>query len=430
MIVYNLLLYLLIPIILLRLLWRGFKAPQYWQRINERFGFFSPSKTLLAAHQNNKKIIWLHTVSVGELLASKPLITACLARYPECYMVVTTTTPTGSEQAKKLVGDRIFHVYVPYDLPGSVKRFLHCVKPSLLLVMETEIWPTTISLCYKKNIPVVLMNARLSNRSLKRYQCFASFSSSIFKKIAMIVAQSEADLKNFEHLTTSNIIQAGSIKSDIAIDENILNAAKSFKEYFLCGNERPVLIAASTHKSEDEIILSAFSLLKKKYPTLLLMLAPRHPERFVNVFNLCQERKFSTIKKSEKRVLSQEDILIIDSIGELFMLYGVSDIAIMGGTFVSRGGHNFLEPAVWGKAIICGYSDYNFSTIAKVLESKGVLLRAKNAVEIAENVDVLLSNPELRMQKKQAAKKYIEENRGAVEKHLSIIDQYICYRET
>lgn len=436
MLLYNLLFYCALPIILLRLLWRGLKAPQYWQRWLERFAYFtldhrfsSFKKDRAKKTSSKKKVIWLHAVSVGEVLASKGLVEQCLARYGNPIIVLTTMTPTGSTQVKRLFGEQVFHIYAPYDYFGAVSRFLNKIKPDVFLIMETEIWPNMVSQCQKKNIPVLLLNARLSEKSLKRYQKFPRFSSFVFNKIDYIFAQSEADKKRFIKLKTASsedVIVVGNIKSDIAIDKKIKKIASDYRARLEKDSPRKIIIAASTHKGEDEIILAAYKVLKPRFPSLLLILVPRHPERFELVAELCQKEQLNCSRKSTNDIVTaQTDVLLADTMGELLMLYGVSDVAIMGGTFIEHGGHNPLEPAAWGLPIVSGNSDYNFALVSQEFEDLSVLTKASNKHAVAKYVGELLDSKQLRDDKRAKALAYMEKNRGALARLLKNIEPHI-----
>jgi len=426
MFIYSFLFYCILPLILLRLLWRGFKAPQYWQRWPERFGIFKLDAEFKSSKQ---KTIWLHAVSVGEVLASRELVEQCLKKYKNSKVVMTTMTPTGSDQVRRLFGGRVFHVYAPYDLPGNVNRFLKKIKPDLFLIMETEIWPNMIVKCNKKNIPIVLVNGRLSEKSLGRYQKFPSFSSFIFNKINTICAQSDADKKRFSALMHDNakhIMVTGSIKADIKVNDIVRKQALGYRLTLEKDAKRLIVLAASTHKDEDEILLSAYKKLKPLFPSLLLVLVPRHPERFNSVAELCRQEKLAVARKYQNDVVSdQTDVLLADTMGELFMLFGACDIAVMGGTFIEHGGHNPLEPAAWGLPIVSGQSDYNFALATKELIEVGALYKVEGVDDLARTTKELLQSTLLRRSKGQAAIDYIEKNSGALNRVFGVIESLI-----
>ncbi len=418
--IYTVLFYCALPIILLRLFWRGYKAPAYRQRWFERFGYFDSDEAL-------EKSLWIHAVSVGEVLAAKPLTEALLIKHPNITLVVTTMTPTGSDQVNRLFGEKVFHVYIPYDLPGSLKRFFAHIKPIALVIMETEIWPNTIYQCNKNSVPVILANGRLSEKSLKRYQKFQKFSTSIFRCISTIAAQSPADAKRFDLLGANRTVVTGNIKSDIVISEDLQLRAKQYRGNLEKKRDRKIVLAASTHNGEDEIILSAFCKMQVTIPNALLILVPRHPERFNDVEKLCLQYNLKTIRKSLSKPINNEtNVLLGDTMGDLLMLYGTCDVSIMGGTFIEHGGHNFLEPAAWGVPIVSGSSDYNFSKIANDLSDVGALIKIESDdALLAKELKQLLSNDALRKEKGSAAKHYIESNRGALKELMKIINSFL-----
>lgn len=420
---YSLAFYCLLPLILLCLIWRGFKSPLYWRRWGERFGFIKLDKRFA---RQSSTTIWLHAVSVGEVLATRELVQALFNKYDDLVMVLTTMTPTGSEQARRLYGDSVFHVYAPYDLPGSVNRFLNCVNPDLLLIMETEIWPNMISQCAKRKIPSVLVNGRLSEKSLKRYQKLPDFSRSIFNRLHTICAQSDGDRARFSVLKEKNIVVTGSVKAEIKISDTLRREAKAYRNTLEGETPRLIVIAASTHKGEDEIVLSAYQQLKRQYSNLLLILVPRHPERFDEVAALCLQKKLSLSRKSQNDIVKQTtDVLLADTMGELLMLYGVSDLAIMGGTFIEHGGHNPLEPAAWGVPVVSGTSDYNFSTITKELSDEGALEKVDGLQGLIATVEKLLQSSSLRQDKGRVAMACVEKNRGALDRVMATIEPLI-----
>jgi 3-deoxy-D-manno-octulosonic-acid transferase len=412
---YTLTFYLLLPFILLRLLWRSIKSPAYRQRWAERFGFFS-SPSL----QGDS--IWIHAVSVGEVLAAKVLIDALLKHYPNTSLVLTTTTPTGSKQAQRLFGEKLFHVYAPYDIPGSIQRFLTKIRPRLCIVMETEVWPNTIMALSCARIPVVLANGRLSAKSFKRYAYFGSFTQKIFSAIDLVAAQSDHDASHFRQLGVLALAVTGNIKVDVTIDNDLRQAAADLGHQWRHSGARKILLAASTHEGEEAFILQAFKQLKKNCTDLLLVIVPRHPERFNTVAHLCQQQGFTLARRSNSQMMDEKiDILLGDTVGELLLFCGASDLVVMGGTLVDHGGHNFLEPAAWGVPIVSGCSDYNFSEIAKGLLAVGALTQVTTVEQFTSTLKILLEDNTALKKQGDAAKHYVEVNRGALNKLLIAI---------
>ena len=420
-IIYSVVSYLLLPIFILRLLWRSIKAPAYRSRILERLGFIP----LLV--NNKKPIVWLHTVSVGETIAAKSLVKEFLKSQLHYSLMITTTTPTGSAQVLSLFSDEIEkenvqHCYMPYDLPDCIGRFLRKVKPSAAIFMETEVWPNTLAICYKNNIKTLLVNARLSEKSLRGYQRFNALSQGAFSLFDSIAAQSQADADRIVQLGGKNISVTGSIKLDIDIDASLVQEAKLLKEEWSNSGRRKVIIAASTHAGEDEVILRVYKELLKNNDQLLLVLVPRHPERFDAVKQLCFQNNLTTISRSEKNISAGNvNVIFGDTMGEMMLLYGAADIAIVCGSFVDHGGHNMLEPAVWGLPLLSGSSVFNFAKIADDMQKRQALLLVDDEQQLLENLHKLVNDDELSSRIGLQAKQYIDDNKGALDKVLLVI---------
>lgn len=427
--IYTLLLYIVLPLIVLRLLWRSIKAPLYRRRCLERFGFLSAENKRALNPQHFT--LWFHSVSVGETIASRPFVESIINDNPNCQLVITTMTPTGSAQVESLFSDQIqqqkvIHNYIPYDLPDSICRFLGAVKPDLVVFMETEVWPNTIHACREKNIPTLLINARLSERSLLGYQRFSALSKPMFSGLTAIAAQTKEDAARLAMLGAMDITITGSLKSDIAIDSQLEQKAKVLREDWSKAETRKVILAASTHRSEDEFILQAYALLKENHPDILLVIVPRHPERFDEVERLCLKQHYQCQRKSLSLDISlKTDIVIGDTMGELFMFCGACDVVIMGGTFVDNGGHNFLEPAAWGVPILSGHSAYNFAEIAQQLVKTNALVQVDSSEQLAEQLAAIVTDDNLAQQRGDAAKHYIENNKGSLTKVLGVVQAHI-----
>lgn len=422
---YSLIFYLLLPGILLRLYWRGRLAPAYRQRWPERFGFFKPLVPL-----PNKKIIWLHTVSVGEFLGALPLIRRLLAR-GDVQLVITTSTPTGSERVRATLGEQVFHVYAPYDMPDAIARFLQRVRPALLLIMETELWPNTIAACARRQIPCVLINARLSEKSARGYRRFAAITRPMLQQLTAVAVQNIADAERFVGLglPAAAMQVTGNIKFDLTLGADLRERAAQLKQQLSLGGARLVWIAASTHQGEDDIILDAFARIRAQaHPlcqSLLLVLVPRHPERFNSVAQLCAGRGFATVRRSQGDLAAPMDILLGDTMGELLLLFGTSDIAFVGGSLVPNGGHNFIEPAVWGLPLLSGEHLFNFAEVSRLLCEAGALQLVDSAEALADACAQLVANSELRQALGQAGAQVAAQNRGALEKTLVLIAQQL-----
>ena len=421
--IYSLVLYLSVPFVLARLLWRGRLNHDYWYRWPERFGWFKTPAL--------KAPIWIHAVSVGEVQAALPLVRELLARYPYRSIVVTTTTPTGSGRVRAELGDTVFHVYMPYDLPGAVERFLDRVKPQCLLVMETELWPNLFYQSRQRDIPIVVANARLSQRSLVGYQRLKKLMQATLRQIELIAAQGEADAKRFESLgfPANKINVTGSIKFDLDIPDSVIQAGKELRLSFgesSSGKQRPVWIAASTHEGEDEKILRAFTVVRKKISDVLLILVPRHPERFSTVAALCERRGFTVVRRTENKNFDPDtQVFVVDTLGELLVFYAASEVAFVGGSLVSTGGHNVLEPAALGLPVVTGLHMFNFAEISKAMREAGALQQVDDVDQLAAAVIDLLTHPETRQAMGKQGKKLVAENRGSLEKLLELVKPYI-----
>ncbi len=417
---YTFFFYLITPLILLRLLYRAIKAPAYRYRVLERFGIFkAPS------FQN---CIWVHAVSVGETLAAVPLIKQLQQNYPDTTIVITTMTPTGSERVRAAFSDSVFHVYAPYDLPGSINRFLQKINPRLLLIMETELWPNTLQGCKNHSVPVLLANARLSEKSAAGYRRFSGLTQPMLMNISKIVAQTSADGERFIQLglPKEQLQVSGSIKFDVAISDELKNTSSKLREQWCGESERIIAIAASTHEGEDEIIFNAFNNAQKAIPNLLLLLVPRHPERFDSVFGQAEKKGFAVQRRSAMSDLDiATQVIVGDTMGELFMLYGVADFAFVGGSLVNTGGHNMLEPAAWGIPIITGESDFNFLEISRLLQQENALCKVADTSELAEKFIEWSGNEVLRNELGHNALQVVEANRGALKKLLSAVAELL-----
>lgn len=411
-----------IPFIILRLIWRGFRAPAYWQRWPERFG---ASPTLL-----QKPVIWIHAVSVGEVEACRPIVKALQTEYPEHQLLITTMTPTGSARVKLLFSDSVAHCYLPYDLPFAIKRFLNRTKPQFGIIMETEIWPNLLSTCHQSAIPLVLANARLSERSAKGYARFPSFIRSVLNDLSLIAAQGPDDKKRFQHLGAENkkVHAIGNLKYEINLPASLKEQASAMRNMW--DNNRPVLVAASTHEGEEEMLLNAARHIRAHFADLLLIIVPRHPERFDRVAALAQKSGVKTLRRSENRPCpSDVQVLIVDTMGELPLFYAASDVSFVGGSLVPHGGHNLLEPAILGRAVVTGPHFFNFNEITKQFLAADAALLVNDTEELAKTVITLLQNSEQRAQMTEAGLKLIANSQGASTRLVNLIKHNITRDE-
>ena len=409
---YTLLLHLALPLIALRLALRARKAPAYARRINERFSLGLPAM--------KPGGIWVHAVSVGESIAAAPMIRALQARHPELPITVTCMTPTGSERIQALFGESVQHCYLPYDLPWAAARFLDHVQPRLAVVMETELWPNHIHQCAKRNIPVALANARLSERSARGYARFGKLTAPMLGELSLIAVQTQTEAQRFLDLGARPgcVEVTGSIKFDLKIDAELLQRADALRQQWQA-TTRPVWIAASTHAGEDEIVLAAHRQLLKTQPDALLILVPRHPERFNSVHELCISERLTTRRRSTAEAVQASDqVLLGDTMGELLFLYALADIAFVGGSLVANGGHNLLEPAALGKPVLSGPHLFNFLEIAAQLREAGAMSEVENAMQLADKVAALLNEPSEMQHMSQAGLSVLKANQGALERLL------------
>lgn len=416
---YTLLFHLGLPLVALRLFLRSRKAPAYARRVGERFSIDLPPL--------KPGGIWVHAVSVGESIAAAPMIRALLARYPQLPITVTCMTPTGSERIRAMFGDQVQHCYLPYDLPWAAARFLDRARPVLGVIMETELWPNHIHQCAKRGIPVALANARLSERSARGYARFAGLTRPMLEEMSWIAVQTEAEAERFRLLGArpACVSVTGSIKFDLAIDPQLLVRAADLRAAWQA-QQRPVWIAASTHAGEDEVILAAHRRLLEKHPQALLILVPRHPERFDAVFELSRREGFSSQRRSSgERVAAETQVLVGDTMGELLFLYALADVAFVGGSLVPNGGHNLLEPAELGKPVLSGPHLFNFLEIAAQLREVGALREVADAPSLAVAVAALWDEPAAAQRMAEAGLGVMKANQGALERLLGGLGRLI-----
>ena len=418
---YTALFYLGLPLVAIRLWLRSRKAPAYAKRIGERFSYGMPSL--------QPGGIWVHAVSVGESIAAAPMIRALLQRYPQLPITVTCMTPTGSERIHALFANepRIQHCYLPYDLPCAAARFLDRVQPKLAVIMETELWPNHIHQCAKRGIPVALANGRLSERSAKGYGRFSKLTAPMLAEMSLFAVQTEAEAQRFRDLGArpETVEVTGSIKFDLTIDPQLLKRAHELRGQWQA-LERPVWIAASTHEGEDEVVLNAHRRLLANHPDALLILVPRHPERFNSVFELCQREGFATVRRSTgASVDAATSVLLGDTMGELLFLYALADSAFVGGSLVPNGGHNLLEPAALAKPVISGPHLFNFLDIAAQLRSAGALAEVDDAEGLATEVQRLFELPRDAQRMADAGLSVMRRNQGALQRLLDGLGRLI-----
>ena len=408
---YSLLIYCAVPWATAVVLWRALSSRGYRQGLGERFGLGrrSPTPTL-----------WLHAVSLGEVSAAAPLVRALRARYPDEPLVMTTATPTGRARAVSLFGAAVEVRFLPYDMPGAVARFLDRIRPRLAVIMETELWPNLFAGCERRGVPVVLASARLSAKSVTRYRRLRGLSRAVFSAVSLIAAQTREDAERFIAIGADGARTrvAGNIKFDLELPAGVVEAGRELRKFH--GEARPTWIAGSTHAGEEEQLLAAHAELPDD---ALLLLVPRHPNRFDDVAHLLAARGVTFIRRSGGRAPDGATrVVLIDSVGELAALYAAADAAFVGGSLVPIGGHNLLEPAALGLPVLTGPSHANSREIARLLLDQGAALEVKDARELAAVLRRLLADPAERQRMGAIGRRIVESNRGSVQRLLGLIE--------
>ena len=411
--VYICLAYLLAPFFTAGLALRGFRDRTHWQGFWQRFGFGETAA---------RRGIWVHAVSVGEVQAAKPLVEALLQRFPAVPLVLTTVTPTGRARAQALFGGRVDVRYVPIDLPGSVRRFFTRVRPLLAVILETEIWPNLYHRCGKLGVPLVLASARISPRSVKSYRRLVGLFRETLSNGIFIAAQSAADAERFRSIgaNPAHTHVIGNIKFDYSHPANIDETGR--RRRAALGRDRPVWVAGSTHAREEDILLAAHRTLRTQFPQALLVLVPRHPQRFAEVAEALRAQgvKFATFS-SGAAVDDGTEVFLVDTLGELLGFYAASDVAFVGGTLVPVGGHNLLEPLSLGLPTLSGPNTFNAADIAKLLVDCGAVRVVHDAAGLANAIGALFADPAARTLMGASGRQAIEENRGAVGRLMNFL---------
>lgn len=415
--VWRIVVYLLLPYAIGNLIWRGLRYSEYWHRWPERFGFVTRLSGL--------RTLWVHAVSVGEVRSAAPLVSALVERYPKHRIVVTTMTPTGSEQVRDLFGDRVSHCYVPYDFPDAVRRFLDRVRPEAAVIAETEFWPNIFAACGRRRIPLLLVNGRVSQASLRGYLRVPNIARAMLGNADLLCAQTRVDAQRLRNLGAAEhlIHVTGNLKFDVEVPARLLEEARALRGHW--GRERPVWIAASTHGGEERKVLEAYALLKRRLPALLLVLVPRHPERFNAVAALSRRRGFTVALRSRTpgALPGGTDVLVGDTMGELQRLYAAADVAFIGGSLVPHGGQNLLEACAVEVPVVFGPHMFHFEEISAMALERGAARQVHDVQGLAEAVALYFDQPDLRRAAGSAAHTLVTDNRGALDRTLTLVEE-------
>lgn len=414
---YSLLLYALLPFTPLKLLWRGMRQPEYRQHLAERYGFYGAKP--------QQPVIWLHCVSLGETRAAAPLVQALMAQYPQHRILLTHATPTGREAGEQLFGDRVDRVYLPYDTPDAVARFLNHFRPAIGLLMETELWFNLIAACKARDIPLLLVNARLSERSARGYGKVANLTRQGLQSMPAIAAQTEQDAERFRQLGAEEVTISGNLKFDVKPPVDAEQGGLALRQKLGLG--RPVFLAASTRDGEEALILDAIQQLH--IPGLLTVIVPRHPQRNVDVAELLNQRGISFMRKTtlsaqQAEVSLECEVVLGDTMGEMFMYYAACDLALIGGSLLPFGGQNLIEACAMKKPVIVGQHTYNFEWVANEAIRHGGARRVNSSAELTQVLRELFSDEEARQKMGLAAYAFSQSAGGATYKTLQLIAKF------
>jgi 3-deoxy-D-manno-octulosonic-acid transferase len=398
----------LLPWAILHLWLRSRKQPEYLQHIGERFGHY-PTRT------HKAPLIWLHAVSVGETRAAEPLIVALRQRYPGHHILLTHMTPTGRATDSKILAD-CERRYLPYDTPWAVRRFLRHYQPALGLIMETELWPNLIRICRQQKMPLLLVNARLSERSAKRYSRFGELSKHALLNLQAIAAQTSADAARLQKLGAGNVSVFGNLKFDVQIPAGQVELAEQWRRSL---GDRPIVLCASTREGEEALILKTWQ--HSKSPALLVIV-PRHPQRFNEVANLAEQSGYQVAQRSQSLPAADTQVWIGDSMGEMAAYYGLADVTLMGGSLLDYGSQNLIEACALGTPVLLGPSTYNFAEAAANALACGAAVSIKDAEEFVATAKALLNDTARLATMRTAGLQFSEQHRGAAQRTLSLIE--------
>jgi 3-deoxy-D-manno-octulosonic-acid transferase len=406
---YTLLLYALLPRALWHLLARARRQPQYLEHIPQRFGYYR--------ERIAEPVLWVHAVSVGETRAAQPLINALRRRAAAQRILLTHMTPTGRETGGTIYGDTVTQCYLPYDLPGAVARFLDHFRPRVGVLMETEVWPNLIHACRERSIPLYLVNARLSEKSYRRYRRFAQLARTSLRELTAIAAQTRDDAQRLLDLGAENVVVTGNLKFDVEPGPEQLELGKALRARF--GADRPVFLAASTRDGEEALLLDRLHGLDA---AALLVIVPRHPQRFEEVASLVARRGFRFQRRSENAAIDpQTQVVLGDSLGEMFAYYAACDVAFVGGSLLPFGGQNLIEACAVGRPVLIGPHTYNFTEAADSAVAAGAALRVGDADQLMREADRLLHDPVAARRMGAAGLAFARMHRGATHRVLELI---------
>lgn len=418
--VYSLLIYLLLPFAPLRLLWRGVRQREYLRHWGERFGFFSIPVT--------RPLIWMHCVSVGETRGAAPLIKELQQRYPQYQILITHATPTGREAGEQLFGDSVLRCYLPYDTPGAVSRFLRHFQPRLGLLMETELWFNLIAGCKARDIPILLVNARLSAKSAQGYARLGRLASNGLRQLTAIAAQTRQDAERLQSLAAAHgyrlpVEVTGNLKFDVTPPSNALAQGEALRQHF--GRTRPVFLAASTRDGEEAMILEAVA--AAALPQLLTVIVPRHPQRFDEVANLLTRRGIHFVRRSRlpQTVPASVDVVLGDSMGEMFAYYAACDAAFIGGSLQPLGGQNLIEASAMSKPVLVGPHTFNFAAATEMAITAKAAWRVQDVADLARALQRLFGDPELRQSMSWKALEFSTGAGGATQRVAELVSRYL-----
>lgn len=412
--IYTLLLWLLLPYVFFHLLWRGRKQREYLQHIDERFGRYSV--------HSDQPIIWLHTVSVGETRAAVNLVQHLRKVYPHHQLLLTHTTPTGRAASEQLYSDNILRVYLPYDYPFAVKRFLQHFRPRIGVLMETEIWFNLIHNCHTMQIPLLLLNARLSEKSAARYARYPNLTRLGLNELSAISVQSEVDATRMNKLGANNVSVMGNLKFDIQPPSAMLELGTRLHTQF--GKNRKVFLLASTRAGEEILLLSMLK--QVDIPHLLTVIVPRHPQRFDDVADMLSQQNIRFQRRSENVPIAPDTQVVLgDSMGEMFAYYAACDLTFIGGSLLPFGGQNLIEACAVGKPVLIGPHTYNFAQASQLAVEYGAAVRIQNASDLGQNLQNLLAHPEQLTKIGQAGLHFVQIHRGATEQALHHITYFL-----